>query len=110
MSKMIIAVDFDGTLFEDDYPNIGRPIWNTINFCKNAQKNGDILILWTCRCGEDLKEAVEACAYIGLKFDYVNENCKEHLALFGGQDTRKIYADMYIDDKSVNLNKNGFRR
>lgn len=103
--KKIIAVDFDGTLVTDDYPYIGRPIWKTINFCKTAQENGDILILWTCRCGNDLKEAIEFCESIGLYFDYVNENTKEHLELFGGQDTRKIYADIYIDDKSINFNK-----
>lgn len=107
---MIIAVDFDGTLFEDDYPNVGRPIWNTINFCKKAQQNGDILILWTCRADQDLIEAIEACANVGLKLDYINENSKEHIAMFGSRESRKIYADLYIDDKSVNLTKNSFRR
>lgn len=105
MRKYIIAVDFDGTLFTYEYPYVGKPIWKIINLCKNAQRQGAIIILWTCRVGEDLQEAIEACRDVGLEFDYVNENAKEQLALFGGQDTRKIYADVYIDDKAVNAIK-----
>ena len=103
MKNYIIAVDFDGTLFTDEYPYIGKPIWSVINFCKKARQEGDTLILWTCRCGDDLKEAVEACKDVGLEFDYVNENSKEHMAKFNNQDTRKIYADVYIDDKMVDV-------
>jgi hypothetical protein len=103
MSK-IIAVDFDGTLFTDDYPDIGYPIWRTINYCKKQQENGAILILWTCRNGLDLIEAIEQCKSVGLHFDYVNENAKENIRAFGGRDNRKIYADEYIDDKAINVN------
>lgn len=102
MSK-IIAVDFDGTLFEDDYPEIGRPIWRVIRYCKEQQMQGATLILWTCRSGEDLVEAIQACVSVGLRFDYVNANTKEHLERFWGCDTRKIYADEYIDDKAINV-------
>lgn len=103
MKRKIIACDFDGTLFTDDYPYIGDPIWKTINYCKEQQAKGAILILWTCRNGKDLEEAIEMCALEGLYFDYVNENAKENLMAFGGRDNRKIYADEYIDDKAVNV-------
>lgn len=97
MKRKIIAVDFDGTLYTENYPYIGDPIWRTINYCKKEKENGAILILWTCRNGSDLTEAIELCKIVGLTFDYVNENAKEI-------DSRKIYADEYIDDKSINVN------
>ena len=101
MKRKIIAVDFDGTLFTDDYPETGEPIWATINYCKEQQEKGAILILWTCRNGADLTEAVELCESVGLTFNYINENAEE--SLFGyARDSRKIYADEYVDDKARN--------
>ena len=58
-----------------------------------------ILILYTCRSGRDLKIATDFCKGIGLKFDYINENVKENIEKYG--DTRKIYADVYIDDHAI---------
>lgn len=102
MKRKIIAVDFDGTLYTDDYPDIGDPIWRTINYCKQEKENGAILILWTCRSGQDLVEAIRLCKQVELHFDYVNENAKE--CMFGFvKDSRKIYADEYIDDKAINV-------
>jgi hydroxymethylpyrimidine pyrophosphatase-like HAD family hydrolase len=102
MKRKIIAVDFDGTLYTDDYPDIGDPIWRTINYCKQEKENGAILILWTCRSGQDLVEAIRLCKQVELHFDYVNENAKE--SMFGyARDSRKIYADEYIDDKAINV-------
>lgn len=101
--RKIIACDFDGTLYTDDYPDIGEPIWKTINYCKEQKENGAILILWTCRMGDDLTEAVELCRSVGLTFDYINENAKESMWGYA-RDSRKIYADEYIDDKAINVN------
>ena len=99
----IIAVDFDGTLFTDEYPNIGQPIWKTINWCKRQKEIGNILILWTCRENNDLAEAVEICKSVGLFFDYVNSNTYENLKKYKLKDNRKIYADIYLDDKAINV-------
>ena len=97
---MIIAVDFDGTLCRNKYPAIGRPNRRVIRRALRRQRRGDVLILWTCRSGRQLAEAVEWSAAQGLRFDYVNENTRENLAAFGGTDNRKIYADEYWDDKA----------
>ena len=102
MKRKIISVDFDGTLYTDDYPDIGDPIWRTINYCKKEKENGAILILWTCRSGQDLVEAIRLCKQVELTFDYVNENAKESMWGYA-RDSRKIYADEYIDDKAVNV-------
>lgn len=104
IGKEILAVDFDGVLCEDRYPEIGLPIIKNINIVKNLQSKKDeyITILWTCRKGSCLYEAIKWCESFDLEFDYVNENCKEIIDLYNG-DTRKIYADHYIDDKNSEI-------
>ena len=96
----IIAVDFDGCLCSDKWPEIGEPCLPVINELLIRQKNGAKLILWTCRVGERLDAAVRWCAKHGLQFDAVNDNLKEIKEKFGG-DTRKVYATEYWDDKNV---------
>ena len=96
---MIVAVDFDGTLAVTDYPEIISPITETINFCKKRKSKGDTLILHTCREGKPLEDAVKWCEKQGVTFDYVNENTKEKIAEYG--DSRKIYADVYVDDHNI---------
>ncbi len=98
--KKIYAVDFDGTLAETKFPEIIAPIQSMFNICKDIKEGGDILILWTCRCGEDLVAAVEFCRENGLEFDYINENVPENVEHWGN-DSRKIFAHAYIDDKAV---------
>lgn len=100
---MIIACDFDGTLCENEYPNIGKPIKATIDYIKNKKAKGARIILWTCREGEFLIQAVNWCKLHNIEFDAVNKNIDEMINLFGS-DSRKIYADEYIDDKAVNVN------
>lgn len=97
---MIYAVDFDGTLCEDAYPEIGAPRDEVIGFCISAAKNGDKLILWTCRSGADLERAVAWCKERGITFDAINENLPELIAQYGN-DPRKINADAYIDDRNI---------
>lgn len=95
---MILAVDFDGTLCD------GNKNPNTALFAqlRQRQRAGDIVILWTCRSGKTLQEAVTFCMAHGLRPNYVNENAPQAIAMFGG-DTRKIFADIYIDDKAVRV-------
>lgn len=95
----IWAVDFDGTLCENKFPGIGKMNKLLIEMLKTKQKEGDKIILWTCRVGHALTEAILACRAYGLFFDAINENLPEIIVEFGG-DCRKIFADEYIDDKS----------
>lgn len=95
----VIAVDFDGTLCENKYPNIGAPNSKVIEYLKTQRKPGDVrLVLWTCRAGRLLMDAIYWCKERGLEFDAVNENLKEVIEEFGG-DTRKVFAHEYIDDR-----------
>ena len=94
------AVDFDGTLCEKKWPRIGKPIYDTIEWVKQLRRNGHKIILWTCREGMSLVDALVWCADLGLFFDAVNDNLPEHKRIFGGN-SRKIMADYYIDDKAL---------
>lgn len=99
MRRKIHAVDFDGYLCRSVWPGLGKPVRWRIWWFKRLQRKGDILILWTCRAGAALAEAVEWCKQQGLVFDAVNENWPERVRLYGN-DSRKIGADVYHDDKN----------
>jgi len=100
--RVIIAVDFDGVLCEDQWPQIGPEKKDIIELAKYRKQAGAALILWTCRCGEQLDEAVAWCRERGLEFDAVNENLPERVAFYGTE-SRKISADEYWDDKARGL-------
>lgn len=107
----IVAVDFDGTLCENMFPKIGAPKNDMIQAIKEYKSYGWKIILWTCRNNEHLTKAVDWCKAHGLEFDAINTNLPEVQKVFGG-DTRKIFADVYIDDKNVLLrevNRDGIR-
>lgn len=96
----IYAFDFDGTLCNDCYPEIGAPNSALIHYALRLRGDGHKLILWTCRAGERLDEAVSWCMHQGLTFDCINENLPEIVHKYGS-DSRKITADYYIDDRSI---------
>lgn len=96
----IYAVDFDGTLAETRFPEIIAPCKKTIAAVKLLKAQGHKIILWTSRAGADLENAVEWCKGKGLVFDSVNEPLPEQIARWGN-DNRKIFADVYIDDRAV---------
>ncbi len=99
--KKIVAIDFDGTLCEHKYPLIGKPKEKVIEYVKKLSESCT-LVLWTCRRGVYLNAAVRWCSAKGIKFEYINENPPSLVKAFGG-DCRKIFADIYIDDKAVNV-------
>lgn len=99
--EKIIAVDFDGCLCENAWPDIGEAKQDVIDALLLRQKQGAKIILWTCRVGERLDDAVRWCAERGLSFDTINENLPSIIATFGN-DCRKVFADEYWDDKACN--------
>ena len=92
---MIIAVDYDGTLFNGKAFNIAL-----IKKLRFEQKRGNTVILWTCREGKSLAEAVNSLRDVGFRPQYVNCNAPEGVSRMK-HDSRKIFADVYIDDKAV---------
>jgi hypothetical protein len=102
---MNIAVDFDGTLCEHRFPEIGEENSWIIKHLIELREAGHKLILWTCRSDLGnrayLSEAIEWCRERGLEFDAHNENLPSVLAVNGNWDSRKIFADIYIDDRAA---------
>lgn len=97
---MRIAVDFDGTIVEHQYPDIGVEVPFAIKTLKLLQKEGHQLILWTVREGSSLQEAVTYCRKKGLEFYAVNANHPNE-TFDSPQYSRKIKVDLSIDN--VNL-------
>ena len=98
----IMAVDFDGTLVRDKFPEIGTERENFCRVIRILQKMGVKSILWTSRTGSALDEAVEWCEDHDLHFDAINKNLPEVIELTG-TDTRKVYANVYFDDHNRSI-------
>lgn len=99
-NALTIAVDFDGTIVEHKYPEIGKEMLFAFSTLKELEKKGHRLILWTYRYGKELDEAVAFCAANGLTFYAVNKNFPEE-KFDASNVSRKIIADVYIDDRNV---------
>lgn len=97
--RPIVAIDFDGTIVHDKYPSIGKPKLFAFETLKKLQEKGFTLILWTYRSGDSLKEAVEFCKEQGVEFYAVNKSYPEEE--HSGKISRKINADIFIDDRNV---------
>ncbi len=96
--KQTIAIDFDGTIVEDNYPEIGKPILFAFETMHKFQEEGYRLILWTYRSGKKLDEAVAFCEEKGILFYAVNKSFPEEI--FDEKYSRKIKADIFIDDRN----------
>ncbi len=100
---MIIAVDFDGTIVEHKYPEIGKEIPFATATLRQLIKDGHKLILWSVREGDLLQEAVDWCEQHGVRFYAVNSDLDED----AGENSeskhfsRKIKAHLFIDDRNL---------
>lgn len=97
---MIIAVDFDGTLHTGTWPEIGLPKAYAVHAMQSLKEAGHYLIIWTCREGEAQTRAVNWLLENGIPFDRINDHHPANVAKYGG-DARKVWADLYIDDKNL---------
>lgn len=101
---MIIAVDFDGILCEDQFPEIGKPHYEMVSFVREMMDMGHEVVLWTSRVDKPLEDAVKWCEDRGLHFCAVNDNAPSNKERYKDQypnGTRKVRADIYIDDHDV---------
>jgi hypothetical protein len=101
---LIIAVDFDGILCKNKFPDIGEPNYEIISLVRQLIDQKHEVILWTTRNGEELTAAVDWCGERGLHFCNVNGPAPSNEAEYKDKYTtpsRKIYADIYIDDHNL---------
>lgn len=98
---MTIAVDFDGTIVEHRYPEIGPEIPFAVDTLKMLQQERHLIILWSVREGRLLDEAVEWCRQRGLEFYAVNRDYPEETPGGNQSFSRKLKADIFIDDRNL---------
>lgn len=103
MKPIYIAIDFDGTIAEHRFPEIGAEVPGAFEWMKKFQQAGAKLILWTMRSDgaprdrDVLTEAVLFCEQKGIVFFGVNENETQH----HWTTSPKCYAHIYIDDAAL---------
>ena len=92
---MVIACDFDGTITDRNiFPEIGEFKEHALEAIQNFQKHGHQVVMWTCREGKYLDDAKNALFRKGIFLDGFNYSPYQ-------LQSRKIVADVYIDDKNV---------
>ncbi len=108
MSRRICVIDFDGTIVKHDFPRIGEPLPEAFKVMKELKAAGWVLILWTCRENDGhkinrqyLKDAVDFCKENGVEFDGANETPMEFEFRPEGTLRRKVYGNVYIDDRNL---------
>ncbi len=98
---MTIAVDFDGTIVEHRYPEIGPEIPFATETLRMLIKEHHQLILWSVREGKLLQDAIDWCHERGVDFWAVNKDYPEEHPDKNNHYSRKIKADMFIDDRQI---------
>lgn len=97
---MKIAVDFDGTIVEHEYPKIGRELPFATATLRKLIEERHQLVLWTVRRGKLLQEAVDWCKERGIEFYAVNKNFPEE-EVENEKGYCKIDAELFIDDRNL---------
>ena len=98
---MVIAVDFDGTIVTHRYPDIGDEIPFATETLKMLIKEHHKLILWSVREGKLLQDAIDWCRKRGVEFYAVNKDYPEEKVEYNNHFSRKIKADLFIDDRNI---------
>ena len=98
---MTIAVDFDGTIVEHRYPEIGKEIPFATATLRQLMKDGHKLILWSVREGQLLTDAVEWCRQRGVEFYAVNQDFDADTPNESAHYSRKLKAHVFIDDRNL---------
>ena len=97
---MIIAVDFDGTIHDGQWPRIGEAMPGAREAINALRAEGHYIIIWTCREGRQQTEMVNWLLEKGIGFDRINDHRPDEVAAYGSN-ARKVYAHCYVDDKNV---------
>lgn len=99
MKKLILAIDFDGTVTEEAFPAIGKLRPGAKMWINQLYADGHYIIIWTCRNGKRRLEAEHFLVESGINFHKINDHAPRVLLRYG-DDTRKVFADLYIDDRN----------
>jgi hypothetical protein len=97
---MVIAIDFDGTIAEHTYPECGKIKPHAKEVINRLYNAGHEIIIWTCRWDHPMELCRQFLAEHGIKYHKLNEHVDWAIEMFKN-DTRKIFADVYIDDRQL---------
>ena len=99
--QMILAIDFDGTIVADEFPHIGEMRAGAKEAINKLHDEGYYIIIWTCRTHARLQEAKQWLTDEGIRYHKINESCPASVEVYSGIDTRKVFANLYIEDRSI---------
>lgn len=97
MNSYIIAIDFDGTCVEHEYPSVGMDVEGAAETLRALNNKGHRLILFTMRSGEKLEKAIKWFKDRDIELWAVNENPEQKQ----WTESPKVFADVYIDDAAL---------
>ena len=111
---MYICIDFDGTIVDHRFPEIGPPVPGAVEWMKEFQVAGAKLILFTMRSdgGKNPIALLRAVDYLeenGIKLYGVNKNPTQ----VHWTSSPKAYGNIYIDDAAFGcplIQPDGFNR
>lgn len=95
---MYVCIDFDGTIVDHRYPDIGEPVPGAIKWLRKLQSSGALLILYTMRADDPGRELLsDAVRYLqeeGIELFGINRNPHQD----SWTSSPKAYGELYIDD------------
>lgn len=103
MMKLIIAIDFDGTIAETDFPTIIALRPHAAAVINKLAADGHTIIVHSCRANKPAQDMKAFLDTHGIRYHHINENSPDRIKIYG-YDTRKISADIYIDDHNLGCN------
>lgn len=98
--KKVIAIDFDGTIVEDAFPDIGPPNMRMFQFAKTVRSEGHKVVVWSCRANKKLNKGADR-DYFQEMVDFLEQSNFPYDEIDDGSQG-KYHADLYVDDKAVN--------
>ena len=97
---MFILSHFQHPTAASHFPPCGTIKPNAKEVINELYDAGHEIIIWTCRCDEPAEMAKQFLDGHGIKYHKFNEHMDRLIEQYGN-DTRKIWADIYIDDKQL---------
>ena len=97
MVKKVIAIDFDGTIVDDKFPDFGDVKEGAKEVINELLEVGHEVIIWSCQDAEEIEHVLYR---LGINYTAINENTESMMQRWGNN-PRKIGADNFIDDKGL---------
>ena len=100
MKKLILAIDFDGTIATDSFPEVGTLREDADVIIRKLYEDGHDIIINTCRTGKYEGLAEYFLVDNNIPYHFINSNLPRVIDTYK-QDCRKISADFYIDNRNI---------